>query len=237
MCLTAYSPSALTKDEYSEKFDKLYETDTSDIPKIMLTVGQKYMFFSNGEKITMDTKPYIKNDRTYIPLRAVCEAMNADVDFIPQTETVVIEDETLKATTVIGSNVIDVVFKDENIAPMSIETDAAAEVNADDRTMVPMRAVTESLFGCSVSWDDLNQRITVSRKYQLKRLIIETETPGDYADGLYGVEEYFGNDDGEYVVQFKRDMPEIIVKQYCDTIKAKDGVISCIPDVLMEISF
>ena len=211
--------------------------ETEYISDFTMTVGSDRIWLSGGDTIRMDTKPYIKDGRTYIPLRAVCETMKAQVDYIPQTETVVIEDDTLTAKTDIGSNIIAVSFKDENIAPITIETDAVSEINEDGRTMVPMRAVTESLFGCSVGWDELNQRISVSRSYQTKRLIVIAETPGNYADGLYGFSEYSEIGDNEYTVQFEKNLPDIVIKQYRNIIAGKPGVEECIPEVMLKIEF
>ena len=43
-----------------------------------------------SEVITLDTAPFIDSDYTLIPVRAVAEALSADVDWIDETRTVVI---------------------------------------------------------------------------------------------------------------------------------------------------
>ncbi|MEE0409579.1 MAG: copper amine oxidase N-terminal domain-containing protein, partial [Clostridia bacterium] len=48
-----------------------------------------YTALKNGYKeIPLDVQPIIFDDRTYLPLRAVAEAMNADVNWNGNTRTV-----------------------------------------------------------------------------------------------------------------------------------------------------
>lgn len=42
----------------------------------------------NGNKIDSDTPPVVINDRVLVPIRAVSEALNAKVQWIPETNTV-----------------------------------------------------------------------------------------------------------------------------------------------------
>ena len=40
--------------------------------------------------VDLDTAPYIHNDRTMVPVRAIAEALEAEVDWVDETSTVVI---------------------------------------------------------------------------------------------------------------------------------------------------
>lgn len=40
--------------------------------------------------VQLDTAPYIYNDRTMVPVRAIAESLNASVEWIDETQTVVI---------------------------------------------------------------------------------------------------------------------------------------------------
>lgn len=54
---------------------------------VMLTIGEKEIFV-NGEKTTMDTAAVIKDDRTYIPLKAVFSAFGYDAVWHGSSNTV-----------------------------------------------------------------------------------------------------------------------------------------------------
>ena len=57
---------------------------TVDVP-----IGQKYILV-NGNKVAIDTATLLKNDRTYLPIRAVAEAFGAMVTWDGRTQTVAI---------------------------------------------------------------------------------------------------------------------------------------------------
>ena len=98
----------------------------------------------DGEYVEFDVKPQIINDRTMVPLRAIFEALGAEVDWDSDTQTVtaVKEDKVVEAT--IGSTYmyIDDEKRTIDVAPMLI----------GERTLVPARFVAEA-FDCDVEWD------------------------------------------------------------------------------------
>ena len=54
---------------------------------LMLTIGENKMYF-NGREITLDVPAKIKNDRTLVPLRAISEAFECEVDWNGDTKTI-----------------------------------------------------------------------------------------------------------------------------------------------------
>ena len=106
----------------------------------------------DGKYITFDVLPRLVNDRTMIPVRAVAEAFGADVDWDEETETVIIENGSVKILMKLGEN-----FFTKN--GEKIELDAPA-FETDGRTLVPARAIAESL-DCKVDWDDKTQTALV----------------------------------------------------------------------------
>ena len=98
-----------------------------------------------GEAVLIDSAPYIKNDRTMLPVRFVAESVGADVSWNAEERivTIVKDDVTLKLK--IGDNAV---YKNGE----RIDTECGAEI-ANDRTMVPVRAVAEG-FGLKVKWQD-----------------------------------------------------------------------------------
>ncbi|MBO4941294.1 MAG: copper amine oxidase N-terminal domain-containing protein [Clostridia bacterium] len=65
---------------------------------VVLKIGAKEMSVQRasedmGEIVTLDVAPFLYNERTMVPARAIAEALGADVDWIDQTSTVVIKSQ------------------------------------------------------------------------------------------------------------------------------------------------
>jgi len=112
----------------------------------IFTIGSME-FISHGEILTNDVAPFIADNRTMVPLRAVAYTLGATVELIETTHSVKIQqgDVTL-------SLAIDVPLPDNMGTPVII----------NDRVFVPFRYVTEML-GAHVEWDIINQ---AARIYQ-----------------------------------------------------------------------
>ena len=54
---------------------------------LMLTIGESKMYF-NGEEIALDVPVKIKDDRTMVPLRAISEAFECEVQWHGETKTI-----------------------------------------------------------------------------------------------------------------------------------------------------
>lgn len=100
----------------------------------------------NGQPIFVDTNPYIKQGRTFVPIRFVAEAFQMDVEWIPDEEKAVLKNETITIEMWINSNRL-LVNNEEKVLDVCIE-------GVDGRTMVPIRHFAEIL-DFSVRWDDL----------------------------------------------------------------------------------
>ncbi len=101
---------------------------------------------------TGDQAPVIVEDRTLVPVRAIFEALGADVQWDEETQTVLAAKDNDITVLQIGSPTIFV-----NSTPVVI--DVPAQI-IGDRTMVPVRAVSEA-FSCSVEWDQDTYTVTV----------------------------------------------------------------------------
>ena len=93
-------------------------------------------------KLYNDMPPYIKNDRTLVPMRAIFEALGAEVSWNNETRTATGVKGGIEVKITIGENVL---YKNGE----AIELDCVAEIT-NDRTMVPVRAIGEA-FGCTVN--------------------------------------------------------------------------------------
>lgn len=107
----------------------------------------------DDEYITFDVEPQIIEGRTMVPLRAIFEAMGAEIEWDGDTQTVAaVKDETV-VVAVIGSNIIYV--NDEEIiidVPPMIK---------DGRTLVPVRFITEA-FGYNVKWNEKTRSVIIT---------------------------------------------------------------------------
>lgn len=105
--------------------------------------------YLNGEKMTFEAEPYISEERTMVPFRAVFEAVDAEVMWDDDTKTVIAvkltDTETTSVVLQIGS---EQAFVNGNVVML----DKPAEITSDF-TFVPLRFVMESL-GADVEWDN-----------------------------------------------------------------------------------
>lgn len=106
----------------------------------------------DGEYVEFDVQPQLINDRTMVPLRAIFEALGAEVDWDNDTQTVIAMKNDVTVTATIGSTkmYIDDEEKIMDVAPMLI----------DGRTLVPVRFVAEA-FECDVDWNGSEQTVYI----------------------------------------------------------------------------
>lgn len=95
-----------------------------------------------------DAEPQIIDGRTYVPFRAVFEALGAEVGFDAETRTVSATRNGTTVTIPIGSSTITV---KQGAASYKNIMDAAAFIEGG-RTYIPVRFAAEAL-GCCVGWD------------------------------------------------------------------------------------
>jgi len=124
---------------------------------ISLQVGSKEMFH-NLSPIQLDAPPIIVSDRTLVPLRAIAEAFNAQVNWNPDTKqvTVKIGDKTLLLT--IGNPKATVNGQPVYIDPQNPQV---VPIISNSRTMVPLRFIAETM-GATVEWDPVFKNIYIS---------------------------------------------------------------------------
>ncbi|MGB9792141.1 MAG: copper amine oxidase N-terminal domain-containing protein [Thermacetogeniaceae bacterium] len=110
----------------------------------------------NGVAKTMEAAPYIKDGRTFIPVRYAANAVGVSDDNIlwdgaSKKVTILKGDRVVQMT--IGSNVM-------TINGAAITMDVAPEIVAG-RTMLPVRFVAQAL-GANITWDEATQTVTIS---------------------------------------------------------------------------
>jgi hypothetical protein len=112
----------------------------------------------NGEVEQLDVAPVIHNGHTYLPLRAIAEALGAKVDWIAETKGITLTLGKHSVGLQIGnvSAVVDgnvVAIFPPYLQPYGDGTYAA--------TMVPLRVIAEGL-GATVTWDPATRVVTIT---------------------------------------------------------------------------
>lgn len=59
---------------------------------VQLRIGQPIALV-NGQQYQLDVAAFVDNGRTLVPLRFIMEALNAKVDYLPDTKMVVVNEE------------------------------------------------------------------------------------------------------------------------------------------------
>ncbi|MEW6276854.1 MAG: copper amine oxidase N-terminal domain-containing protein, partial [Bacillota bacterium] len=106
----------------------------------------------NSRPLSFDQPPVIVNDRTMVPLRAIFQALGAQVNWDGATQTVTATRGDTVIILVIGS---PTAFKDGETVTLS-----QPALLLGGRTMVPLRFVSEAL-GAQVNWDGATQTVTI----------------------------------------------------------------------------
>jgi len=99
--------------------------------------------------------PYIKDNRTYVPLRFIAEELNSKVSYNGDTREVTIE----TAKTILIFKIGSTEYTDDGLKKT---TDAAPEI-VNNRTFVPIRVVSEAL-NRSVEWLGTDKMVVITAK-------------------------------------------------------------------------
>ena len=108
--------------------------------------------FVDNRELSADQPPVIIDGRTLVPLRAIFEALGAEVDWDGDTKTV---------TSTKGSDTVKMTIGDDKFTKNG-ETrtlDVPAQI-INSRTMVPVRAISEA-YGCTVDWDNDTKTVSI----------------------------------------------------------------------------
>ncbi len=108
--------------------------------------------YCNGWELAFDQPPVVENDRVLVPMRAIFEALGAQVSWDGGTQTVTATKGDTVITLQIGRQSM---IKNGKI----IVLDTAAKL-VGDRTLVPVRAVSEGL-GASVAWNEEENTVEI----------------------------------------------------------------------------
>ena len=105
---------------------------------VVMTIDSKTVLVNN-EMDTLDVAPYIKDSRTYVPLRALAQSFGADVNWNETTGEITVDGNGTKVVLEVGKTTYTV-NGNEKTMDVAPELDSAA-----GRTLVPVRFVAEAL--------------------------------------------------------------------------------------------
>lgn len=140
----------------------------------------------DGEKLNLDVPPEIKNQRTMVPVRAVGEAIGAEVEWVQDKGQVVMTRAGSTVTMTLDSTTAD-------IDGRKVEMDVAPYA-LNGRTLLPARYVAE-FFGQKVDWDGERKEVLITEdKSALGNSNLEAWA---MAMGLTYAYQYYGERCGE----------------------------------------
>lgn len=107
----------------------------------------------DGRSLKMDVAPMVQNERTMVPIRAVAEALGADVEWVQDTQQIVMTRAGVTVTMTLNSTTatIDGEAVEMDVAPYAVL----------GRTLIPARYVAE-FFGQKVDWDGEKRQVLIT---------------------------------------------------------------------------
>lgn len=145
---------------YQQDLNKLLAINQTSDPSLMVgdfikikSLNKNIDITVNGTKLYPDSSPYLENNRTFVPIRFIAEALNADITWNSSTSTAIITDGNKTISLPVGS-------KTALVNDSSYILDAPIK-NYNGRVYIPVRFVSEIL-DCTVSWDQQNYIVKIT---------------------------------------------------------------------------
>lgn len=151
----------------------------AEVSKIDVQLNGQYIDFTDNEGNKVE--PQLINSRTMVPMRKIFEVLNSTVKWNGETNTVTAENNGKIITLQINNLEAKV---SENGEEQIIILDSAPVI-VNDRTLVPVRFIAESL-NMQVGWDEENQTVIIIDYNYVKDYLIEnTSTFFEYLTTEY----------------------------------------------------
>lgn len=109
----------------------------------------------DNQRVSLSPPPMIQNGRTLVPVRALSEALKADVQWHPESKTVTVT----KGERVVKLRIDNRLFSYTDGVTVFGLSDVPPQIFGD-RTFVPLRLVSNAL-GLSVTWSDAERTVYV----------------------------------------------------------------------------
>jgi len=129
-----------------------------------INAAQDITIVLDGNVLEFDVSPMNIDGRVMVPMRAIFEALGADVQWNEESEAVIAERDGAIVRAIVGD--INMRVNEQqvemDIAPMLVE----------GRTLVPIRFVSEA-FGAEVSWDEARRVVSIRSVSQVMDLPVQ----------------------------------------------------------------
>lgn len=186
----------ISYEDFYKEISNLIENNWSDnfVGTLQFTIGENTMLVNEKEKpidTQRNTVPIMIDGRTFLPIRVIVEEGGGTIQYNGNTATIF--DSGNEILLSLGSKIMLV---NGNQVMLN-----ATPVMLNDRILVPLRAVTESL-GYEVTWSDENkQTVILSKQFQTKRLIVKAKD-SNFNPKQYGAVKIITGPDFIYILQF-----------------------------------
>lgn len=110
-----------------------------------------------GSQIQFDAEPFVENNRTLVPIRALSERLGFTVGWVEAEQKITLTKGTDVVVLWIGKT-------EATVNGKSFTLDAAPKIQSD-RTFVPLRFISEHL-GANVYWDGAKRHVRVTPQGQ-----------------------------------------------------------------------
>ncbi len=161
------------------------------VPSMSFAEGDANVVIGRKLEFEQGNEPFIANERTMMPLRAISEALDATIYWFDAEKRVQIVCYDTLLSLQIGNTVMGkykIVDGEVSATPESIELDVAAMIH-NDRTYVPLRAISEA-FDAQISWDNPNRSaIIIPKEIETNDVLIKEmdALPAGTLCSAYGV--------------------------------------------------
>ena len=139
--------------------------------------------FVDGKEVIFDAPPFIEGDHVLVPVRSIAEALDFDVEWLPNLNCVIIKSKPGKPEKSID------IFIGEYYALVDnrgINLDSPAKISGD-RTFVPLRFVSENM-GADVVWNGKTHTVQITNTLHSPLLKGKTaDTVFSILDGRFSI--------------------------------------------------
>ncbi|MBR1443732.1 MAG: beta-hexosaminidase [Firmicutes bacterium] len=142
-----------TKETKEGETEKAAESNTKETKEVILQIGNSKMTV-NGKEVGLDAPPVIEENRTLVPIRAIIEALDGDVQWEGTSKTADITSGKGNKVTLTANS--DMAYCDGKAKELDTKL-----VILNGRIMLPIRFVAEN-FGYSVDWNESEKIITIN---------------------------------------------------------------------------
>ncbi|MFI3173909.1 MAG: copper amine oxidase N-terminal domain-containing protein [Bacillota bacterium] len=156
--------------------------------------------FINEELVIFDVLPIIENGSVLVPMRGIFESLSCEVIWEEETQKIMAHTAQNKEVVLHIGN--DELYLDGEL----VYTMPVLPKIIDGRTLVPLRAVSESL-GCEVSWDGDTYTVSIVSQEAMPTSSLGTNTTHTMSNDIFHAKMF---EQGEVILEIIIDLNSTI---------------------------